>query len=1315
MSGIEIVQTGKDVGTFFNAWVTYVNSAQQYKANPDDSAAQQGLISSAEALSSAIATLGKNPTFSSALGGLAGVTDLPNQVQAYQDAVRLQQPNAQTAAFSSIAGDAASMAGTTATFIGAWATAIGNSGLANLMGEIGENANDFALAVGAVGTAVDVGNWFNSTFLPGFNHWIGNTPPQLDEDMLLNMNDPSGDSEIIMPGAGGDTLAETSLAGNAFQYTENNAQGVQTSAVQLAYNGSVDDLTVEGVGVVADVSSFQINIANGATNATISGSGNQITAGSGSTFTLEGTGTTGDTLDLAGATDVTVLLGDATTMVDLGINNSLTIDSLSGGGTVTGASGDNVNLEGNGITLNASGGQYTLEGSGDAVNLSNGSVTLDAGISATLNGVNSAASSSESVTLDYGSNGQDNENIYNFTSGGSQTQYFTDLPSGVSEQIDNFTGANGTGTETSDITDYSSGYSTETLLSGLGGGIASEIEDFSGTNATGVNTENIYNFTTGGSQTQTFSGLPGSDSEIVDQYSGVNGAGSLNWQITDLSSGSSTQTYYTGLASGESSETEYFTGTNASGTQTEDLYNFTNGTSQEQFFTGLPSGDKSIIEDYSGANGTGTETEDLYNFTNGSSQAQFFTGLSNGESELINDYTGANGAGTLSWQIADFTAGNSQETLYTGLAAGESSETVAFTGTNATGTQTEDLYNFTNGTSQAQFFAGLGNGESELINDYTGANGAGTLSWQITDFTSGDSQETFYTGLSSGETSLSEYYAGTNGTGANTWDLIDLSNGTSQEQLFTGLPSGDSEVLQNYSGSNGTGSMTQQLVDFTNRSAQLDLYSGGQLTSQDNFNSSSQLTSEYLFSGGKETQEDLFTPGDNYASTEIYFNVDGAESYQATFNPITGQESQEDIFNGSTTEQERLLFTANDPYASTEMTFYSNGDESSQINFNTVGQELENILFNSMGQETEAELFNPGQAYAYEECFFTGGNYASQIDLFNQSTGTETGYEDFNASTGQETASYAGGSSMDGGYTDDSSDWGDSFWDGGYGYFGGYGFAGSASTVQAAVGSNIGSIAQADLANGNQTGAAAAQAALSQASQIASTTPTSGTGNAVLEGAQWDSQIITWSFAAPAGTDSAAEATYMAQVQQAFATWAAASGLTFEEASSPSQANIQIGFGQLGTASTGVVGYTTGTVQGGQIEGANIKLEDPSQDALATGADGQLTYAGTAATLEQVLLHEIGHALGLADNADQSSVMYYELTSANRTLDATDLAGMQSLYGGAASPLSSSSAGSQVDQLIQTMAAYAPASSSVTSPAVIAQLSTQPLLAASLH
>jgi hypothetical protein len=84
----------------------------------------------------------------------------------------------------------------------------------------------------------------------------------------------------------------------------------------------------------------------------------------------------------------------------------------------------------------------------------------------------------------------------------------------------------------------------------------------------------------------------------------------------------------------------------------------------------------------------------------------------------------------------------------------------------------------------------------------------------------------------------------------------------------------------------------------------------------------------------------------------------------------------------------------------------------------------------------------------------------------------------------------------------------------------------------------------------------------------------------------------------------------------------------------------------------------------GQIQGgATIRLEDPSQDALIAGQNGQLTYAGNGAQFEQVMLHEIGHALGLADDSDPHSIMYYAMTPQNRTLDSTDRAGIEQLYG----------------------------------------------------
>ncbi|HEY8158034.1 MAG TPA: matrixin family metalloprotease [Methylobacter sp.] len=256
--------------------------------------------------------------------------------------------------------------------------------------------------------------------------------------------------------------------------------------------------------------------------------------------------------------------------------------------------------------------------------------------------------------------------------------------------------------------------------------------------------------------------------------------------------------------------------------------------------------------------------------------------------------------------------------------------------------------------------------------------------------------------------------------------------------------------------------------------------------------------------------------------------------------------------------------------------------------------------------------------------------------------------------------------------------------------YGDWGFAGNKTRIDELISGTQSALAEYQSKQGKTEEASIAQQAFVGLKQ----TLASNTGKAVYEPVRLEQPVITWSMAQQGSEFSH----YMGDEQetaisQAFAVWSEASGLQFQEVVDSAEANIRFGWGDFNTAETGVIGLTTlGVSHDRMKQQAIIRLEDNQQLALSATQDGDLIYDDTEATFSQVSLHEIGHALGLADSTDQSSIEYYYLGGGNRTLSASDRETIQALYG---STQQANVAG--CDQLIQAMASFAPPAAGQTS------------------
>ena len=431
---------------------------------------------------------------------------------------------------------------------------------------------------------------------------------------------------------------------------------------------------------------------------------------------------------------------------------------------------------------------------------------------------------------------------------------------------------------------------------------------------------------------------------------------------------------------------------------------------------------------------------------------------------------------------------------------------------------------------------------------------------------------------------------------------------------------------------------------------------------------------------------------------------------------ITLNESSSDTvnFDGSSS------YVNSNEYSITYIYGAGNGDNYSYNNVHTGS--------GAFGGDEASSYGNSGAEASYVA-------YDSSLNAGDQNNGSDP------AGTGEE---YSPGVSYNYGYSNpDSVDYSADYGDPG----GGEDFVADAAVLADPSQSNLNVVASYDASVGATAQATQAIAGYAQATLAASSTTLDGAATtAVLTGAAWEvpiaadgSRTITWSFATSAGPvadpfSSYIGAQYQATFEQALQTWSDATGLTFKEVADSPDANIRVGFGDFDTGTSGILGYTDTNAVGGAQQSAIIRLEDPTETPLVSDLTGQSIYQGSEATLYQVALHEIGRALGFADNADPSSVMYAGASALNRSLDATDLAGAQILYGGltqmtqAPAPIASSTSltastsdigqlgASSLNQLIQAMATLTPQQTG-TAPIQIGAQNTSlaQQLAAPLH
>jgi matrixin/uncharacterized protein DUF4214 len=165
----------------------------------------------------------------------------------------------------------------------------------------------------------------------------------------------------------------------------------------------------------------------------------------------------------------------------------------------------------------------------------------------------------------------------------------------------------------------------------------------------------------------------------------------------------------------------------------------------------------------------------------------------------------------------------------------------------------------------------------------------------------------------------------------------------------------------------------------------------------------------------------------------------------------------------------------------------------------------------------------------------------------------------------------------------------------------------------------------------------------------------------VLEGPRWGTGAagtgggtVTWAM------DSSVPAAFVSEIQAAFADWSAHANISFQQVASTAGAEIRFSDSYIdGLDKT--LGETTYTYSGQTLTWASVTFD--SGEGWHTS--GSQVVSADGVNLYPVALHEIGHSLGLDHYNAVPAVMNAVLNPSVTDLTASDISGIQALYGGA--------------------------------------------------